>query len=53
MSIGRQTKSTGGQGGRRGHSNMCHWSPTEEIKRMSKKKRRLEAKKEIRHHDKP
>jgi hypothetical protein len=30
----------GGSGGRRGHSNMEHWTYTEEIKARSKTKRR-------------
>jgi len=37
----------GGQGGKRGHSNMDHWEFTEEIKAAARKRRRLEAKKEI------
>lgn len=37
----------GGQGGKRGHSNMDHWEFTEEIKRAAKKRRRLGAKTEI------
>lgn len=36
-----------GQGGKLGHSNMDHWEFTEEIKAAARKRRRLEAKKEI------
>jgi hypothetical protein len=39
MSLGKQ-KIEGGQGGKRGHSNMCHWDFTEDIKSKSRKKRR-------------
>jgi hypothetical protein len=45
MAIGRG-KPDGGQGGKRGHSNMDHWEFTEEIKLAAKKRRRLEAKKQ-------
>lgn len=41
-------KTEGGQGGKRGHSNMCHWDYTEEIKREAKKRRRRQGKTEIR-----
>jgi hypothetical protein len=34
----------GGQGGRLGHSNMEHWTYTEEVKRAARKKRRRDAK---------
>lgn len=37
-------KVEGGQGGKRGHSNMSHWTGTEEIKSISKKLRRKQAK---------
>jgi hypothetical protein len=37
-------KAEGGQGGKRGHSNMDHWEFTEEIKLAAKKRRRLAAK---------
>ena len=37
-------KTEGGQGGRRGHSNMCHWDYTEAIKIATRKRRRLESK---------
>ena len=33
----------GGQGGRLGHSNMEHWTYTEEVKRSARKRRRAEA----------
>ncbi|MFA6536370.1 MAG: hypothetical protein WC250_03695 [Candidatus Paceibacterota bacterium] len=41
-------KVEGGSGGKRGHSNMCHWSTTEEIKKETKSLRRREGKKIIR-----
>jgi hypothetical protein len=41
-------KPDGGQGGKRGHSNMDHWVYTEEIKEASRKRRRLTAKVEVR-----
>jgi len=37
-------KTEGGQGGRRGHSNMEHWVTTEEIKEATRGRRRREAK---------
>ena len=37
----------GGSGGKRGHSNMEHWTYTEELKESSRKQRRKEDKKEI------
>ena len=37
-----------GSGGKRGHSNMDHWITTDEIKKMSRRLRRMVAKKEIR-----
>ena len=40
-------RSDGGQGGKRGHSNMDHWDFTEEIKLAARKGRRLEAKCDI------
>lgn len=40
-------QSEGGQGGRRGHSNMDHWETTEEIKVATRGRRRREAKKII------
>jgi len=38
-------KIEGGQGGKRGHSNMTHWTGTEEIKQATKKLRRRQSKK--------
>lgn len=41
MSFGaKKNKTEGGSGGKRGHSNMCHWETTEEIKEKSKIRRR-------------
>jgi hypothetical protein len=40
-------KVEGGQGGKRGHSNMDHWEFTEVIKLAARKRRRLAAKTEI------
>ena len=40
-------KTDAGQGGKRGHSNMDHWVFNEEIKESSRKRRRLDAKKEV------
>ena len=37
-----------GQGGKLGHSNMTHWTYTEEIKKSYKKYKRREGKKLIR-----
>jgi hypothetical protein len=39
-----KVKTEGGQGGRRGHSNMNHWVSTEEIKESARIRRRREAK---------
>ncbi|MGI8604919.1 MAG: hypothetical protein ACR2OZ_18265 [Verrucomicrobiales bacterium] len=36
-------KVEGGSGGKRGHSNMCHWTTTEEIKERTRKARRAAA----------
>lgn len=33
-------KIEGGQGGKKGHSNMSHWAYTEEIKKAAKRQRR-------------
>jgi len=41
MSIGKRTR--GGQGGKKGHSQMSHWEGTEEIKLAHKKHLRREA----------
>jgi hypothetical protein len=40
--------SKGGQGGRLGHTNMEHWTYTEEVKEAARKRRRADAKKAIR-----
>lgn len=40
-------KPDAGQGGKRGHSNMEHWEFTEEIKEAARKRRRIQAKKEV------
>ena len=40
-------KAEGGQGGRRGHSNMNHWVTTEENKTATRLLRRREAKQQI------
>jgi hypothetical protein len=37
-----------GSGGKKGHSNMSHWTGTEEIKATSKKLRRAHSKQLIR-----
>ena len=37
-------KVSGGSGGKRGHSGMCHWTFTAEVKAVSKKARRQETK---------
>ena len=37
-------KTEGGSGGKRGHSNMAHWTYTEEIKAASKVMRRSNSK---------
>jgi hypothetical protein len=36
-----------GQGGKRGHSNMDHWEFNDEIKPAARKRRRLQAKRQI------
>lgn len=41
-------KIEGGSGGKRGHSNMTHWTGTEEIKAVTKRLRRAESKLVIR-----
>jgi len=38
-------KTEGGQGGKKGHSQMSHWTGTEEVKELSKKARRQQDKK--------
>lgn len=40
-------KTEGGNGGKKGHSNMAHWSKTEVIKQEAKKSRRENDKKEV------
>ena len=47
MGLGRHQKIEGGQGGKRGHSNMAHWITTEEIKESTRRIRRTQAKKTI------
>lgn len=42
-----KVKPIGGQGGKKGHSNMAHRTDTETIKKASKKIRRIEGKKEV------
>lgn len=46
--MGKTFKIEGGQGGKKGHSNMTHWTGTEEIKERSKSLRRQEDKKVVR-----
>ena len=41
-------KIEGGQGGKRGHSNMAHWVYSEEHKDAARKNRRLESRKIVR-----
>jgi len=48
MSLGYKSKPDGGQGGKRGHSNMTHWEHTEKIKSHSKRQRRVASKRLIR-----
>lgn len=43
----RKKKVEGGQGGKRGHSNMCHFISTEEIKVSTRILRRREARAEV------
>jgi len=43
-------KTEGGSGGKRGHSNMDHWVTTEEIKNATRKRRRLESKRQASDH---
>ncbi len=45
MSRRERIKTEGGSGGKRGHSNMSHWSPTEWVKREARKARRSQDKK--------
>jgi hypothetical protein len=39
-----KSKIEGGSGGKRGHSNMAHWSTTEQIKSETKRLRRSDGK---------
>jgi hypothetical protein len=41
-------KIEGGQGGKRGHSNMAHWVSTAELKEAARKNRRAQSRKIIR-----
>ena len=43
----RSRKVEGGQGGKRGHSNMTHWEKTEEIKASTRVLRRRQGRVEI------
>jgi hypothetical protein len=43
----RSKKVEGGQGGKRGHSNMTHWESTEEIKASTRVLRRRVARIEV------
>jgi len=47
MAIGKG-EADAGSGGKRGHSNQNHWIFTEELKTFARKRRRLDAKREIR-----
>jgi hypothetical protein len=38
--MSNKIKTEGGQGGKKGHSNMVHWGGTEEIKKHTKRIRR-------------
>jgi len=49
MALEKRTK--GGQGGKKGHSNMAHYTGTETIKKAHKKHLRKESKKIIREED--
>ncbi|MBE3144242.1 MAG: hypothetical protein IMZ61_10015 [Planctomycetes bacterium] len=49
MALRPRTK--GGQGGKKGHSNMAHWDGTEAIKASHKKHLRAESKKAVRERD--
>jgi hypothetical protein len=41
-------KIEGGQGGKRGHSNMAHWVHTAELKEAARKNRRSESRRIVR-----
>ena len=45
--MAKKYKVEGGQGGKRGHSNMTHWETTEEIKERSKVLRRQQGKQAV------
>jgi hypothetical protein len=47
MGATRQKKVAGGQGGKRGHSNMAHWFSTEENKTSTRILRRRAARTEV------
>ena len=47
MGATRQKKIEGGQGGKRGHSNMTHWVSTDELKTASRILRRRAAVTEV------
>ena len=47
MGATRAKKIEGGQGGKRGHSNMTHWESTEEIKASTRSLRRRAARSEV------
>jgi hypothetical protein len=47
MGATRAKKVEGGQGGKRGHSNMTHWESTEEIKASTRVLRRRIARLEV------
>jgi len=47
MGATRQKKIEGGQGGKRGHSNMAHWFSTDEIKTSTRILRRRTARAEV------
>jgi len=44
----KKVKSEGGQGGKRGHSNMSHWFKTAQIKRAAKRGRRVDDRRTVR-----
>jgi hypothetical protein len=43
----RSKKVEGGQGGKRGHSNMTHWESTEDIKAATRNQRRRRGRIEV------
>lgn len=44
-----EARTRGGQGGKKGHSNMSHWTGTDEVKQAHKKHLRREARQEERY----